>query len=170
MCWKSIYAKTFLRVFLPILNSNLHQITDKPSNVKAKDGILLTSLYGMTFMLSGCPILSPGVARRQEHPHYKCILGNDGTNKWILLICKLLTASHTVVMWVNGREGRNANRPLGHLAESFQSWLCLAWRGRQVRFECFTSVTPRTNSMWAIVFWCWLFSDFIRKQLIKECI
>lgn len=38
-------------------------------NVRAKDGILFTSLYGMTFMLGCCPILSRGVARRREHPH-----------------------------------------------------------------------------------------------------
>ncbi len=81
MCWKYICAKTFLRVLLPISKSNLHQITNKPSHVKAKDGIPSTSLYGMTFMLSCCPISTPGVARRQEPPHYKCILENDGTRK-----------------------------------------------------------------------------------------
>ena len=59
---------------------NWHQIT-VGHTVGAKDGILFTSLYGMTFMLGCCPILSPGVARRQEHPYCKCILGNDGTHK-----------------------------------------------------------------------------------------
>lgn len=77
-------------------------------NVGAKDGILFTWLYGMTFMLGCCPILSPGVARRQQRPRCKRILGNDGTNKYILQICNLSSAF--VLTWVNGNTAREENQ------------------------------------------------------------
>lgn len=60
-------------------------------------------------------------------------------------MCNLLSVFHTVVMWVNEREGCYANGPLGHLPEPFQYLLCPAWRSREIRFECFSSITPRTE-------------------------
>lgn len=78
-------------------------------NEKAKDGILFTLLSGMTFMLGCCPILSLLVARRPEHPHCKCILGNDGSNK--LILCNLLSAFNTVILWFNKMEEYHANGP-----------------------------------------------------------
>lgn len=74
---------------------------------KNGDGILFTSLYGMTFMLGCCPILSPGVARRQGHPRRECILGNDGTNKRML--CNLLSALSVVIIWLGEIGGRYVN-------------------------------------------------------------
>lgn len=51
------------------------------------------SLYRMTFMLGWCPILSPGVARRQEESYCQCILGNDETMTEFLrsVTCYLLS-------------------------------------------------------------------------------
>lgn len=59
-----------------------HQITPW-AIIKAKDGILFffPRSERMTFMLGCRPILSPGVARRQEGPYSECILGNVGAIK-----------------------------------------------------------------------------------------
>lgn len=61
--------------------------------VRVEDGILCNSLYRMTFMLGWCPILSPGVARRQEDSYCQCILGNDETMAEFLrsVTCYLLS-------------------------------------------------------------------------------
>lgn len=134
----------FSRFSLPILKSNWCQITNNPPHTKARDGILFTSLRGMTFMLSCCPILSAGVARRQQHPHYNGILGNDGTNKRILPICRLLSALNVAITWVSVRVGCYANGPLGHYGEDS---LCPACRSRWSRFEPFSCITPHTKSM-----------------------
>lgn len=103
--WSYLYYQSLNDIFMQmnffqhfVMNGFKSQLG---RSVRSKDGILFTSLYGMTFMLGCCPILSPGVARRQEHPHCKCILRNDETNEWILRICKLLSALNTVIIWVN---------------------------------------------------------------------
>lgn len=69
-----------------------------------KDGILFNSLYRMTFMPGCCPILSPGVARRQERPHRECILGNDESDEWNPQLCHLLSAFNIVIARVNGKK------------------------------------------------------------------
>lgn len=73
-----------------------------------KDGILFNSLYRMTFMPGCCPILSPGVARRQERPHRECILGNDETDEWNPQLCHLLSAFNIVIARVNGKKKRSS--------------------------------------------------------------
>lgn len=146
MCWKYIPDETFLKGF----SSNI-KIKPAPnhqsllSNVEAKDVLLC----GMTFMLSCRPILSPGVARRQEHPHCKRILGNDGTRKWILPISGLLSAFQAVVLRVNGREKCYANGPLVHWAGPFQYLLCPACVGE----HCLSSLTE-AKKLWDLVFRC----------------
>lgn len=99
LCLNKIY------MYINFSFQNLIQITGLKwalgHGVRVKDGFLFTSLHRVTFTLGCCPILSPGVARRQEHPHCKCILGNDGTNKIILQICNLLCAFSIVITWVS---------------------------------------------------------------------
>lgn len=73
-------------------------------NRGVKDGILFNSLYRMTFMPGCCPILSPGVARRQERPHCECILGNDESDEWNPQLCHLLSAFNIVIARVNGKK------------------------------------------------------------------
>lgn len=118
----------------------------------------------MTFMLSCWPLLSPGVARRQEHPHYQSILGKWWARKWNLPICNLLSALRTVVMWVNEREGCYANVSSGHLAETFQYLLGPAWKSRH-RSELQIHHWDRRSC--CPVFWCSFFFlvIFIRDQL-----
>lgn len=68
-------------------------------HARVKDGFLFTSLHTVTFTLGCCPILSPGVARRQEH--CKCTLGNVGTNTIILQICNLSCVFNIIITWVS---------------------------------------------------------------------
>lgn len=81
--------------------SNQHY---EPQSEGVKDGILFNSLYRMTFMPGCRPILSPGVARRQERPRRECILGNDESDEWNPQLCHLLSALTTVIAQVNGKK------------------------------------------------------------------
>ena len=62
--------------------------------MKVENGILCNSLSRMTFMLGWCPILSQGVARRQEDSYCQCILRNDETmTEFLRSVTYLLSAS-----------------------------------------------------------------------------
>lgn len=76
----------------------------EPQSEGVKDGILFNSLYRMTFMPGCRPILSPGVARRQERPRRECILGNDESDEWNPQLCHLLSARTAVIAQVNGKK------------------------------------------------------------------
>lgn len=119
-----------LRVFLPILKSNLHLITNKPADVRAEDALLSGSLCGWLSCSAAGHFYPQVLLGDRSILTTRVFWGNDGARKWNLPICNLLSALHTVVMWVNEREGCYANVSSGHLAETFQYLLGPAWRSR----------------------------------------
>lgn len=125
----------------------------EPQSEGVKDGILFNSLYRMTFMPGCRPILSPGVARRQNVLG-ECILGNDESDEWNPQPCHLLSAFTTVIKRVNGKKSSILRRK-----KKIRKWVWVA----QVHYG-----RRQTNTCSVKQGCLWGWSKFCEPELSKE--